>query len=422
LLHLAKLDTVLVPVTVGIIFLVLWLRQQFKPDYWWGIAAYLLLSLQAVFHATFIASIYFLDHAVRNLLPRFLADPLVAASEGYPNPAAWLSRLATATWPMLLVAGLFLVAGLGLLVWLRPMLERPLAKLFEKPQRWQQGIVAGVLLLMLGAAVSEQFLIVPSLDKTMQAVQLSRLYLTRAGLLAGGVGWLLLVYRTKSTVRFVTLFLLVSNFVPLYILGAGTSPDHFWVIRRFIPIAFPAFLLAIAWLIWFLWSWQLEKWGQAKWIMKLTAVTLLAVILAGFGQHLRFIARVVEYDGLTEQLTALASELPDEAILLIQTGTPAQQFSLPLWFLFDKTVFAIRGEVREDRLLETAVAHWQNAGRPVYWIATVETPPPVWPNWQQTHQFDYAIDVPQMETPLDRIPHQLERLQLQLDIYTLTKQ
>ena len=243
-----------------------------------------------------------------------------------------------------------------------------------------------------------------------------------AGLFIGVAGWLLLFSQTHSTVGFVALFLLVSNFAPLFVLGAGTSPEHFWVIRRFIPIAFPAFLLAMSWFIWFLWHWRWERWVQARWVTKVTAAALLVLILAGFGQHIRHIARVVEYDGLTEQLEALATELPDEAVLLMQRETPAQQLSLPLWFLFDKTVFAIQGDVKDDTLLETAVAHWQHEGKPVYWIATADTPPPTWQNWQQNYQFTYLIDVPQMEMPLHRIPHQLGRLQLQLDIYTFTEQ
>lgn len=422
LLHLAKLDTVLIPVTTGAIFLYFWLRRQFEPAYWWGIVVYLLLSLQALLHATFIATIYFLDHAVRNLLPAFIANPLAAAADGYPFPADWIGRFATANWPMLLLAGLSVPAGLGLLQWLRPTINQFLAKLVGQPRRWQQGIVMGMLVVTVGTAVSDQFFAPPALNSTMQAVHLSRLYLTRAGLLVGFLGILLLFYQANSTAKYVALVLLVGNVVPLYILGAGTSPDHFWVIRRFIPIAFPAFLLAMAALIWYLWSQVRTQWMPARWPMKIAAAGLLLVILTGFLQHIRFIVRVVEFDGLTGQLESFANEIPDEAVLLIQTGTPAQQFSLPLWFLFDKSVFSIRGEVREDVALETAVTNWQDNGRPVYWVATAETPPPRWQNWQQQHQFSYLIDVPQMERPLDRIPHQVERMQLQLDIYELIEQ
>lgn len=414
LLHLAKLDTVLVPVTFGLLFLYLWLRRQFKPAYWWGIGLYFALSLQAVWHASFVSTIYFLDHAVRNLLPKFIADALVTAAAGYPNPTVWTERFVAANWQMLLLTAVLLLGGWGILNKLRSFLGRGLGKLFKNPQRWQAGFVVGLLIVLGGTAVLHQISPMTALTKPLQAVHLSRLYLTRAGLLAGFSGWLLLIYRANSTRERSFLFIVAGNIFPLYILGAGTSPDHFWVIRRFMPIAFPAFLAATAWLIYFIWPRK-----QANWPRMVLAVILLAVMLAGFLQHIRFIAGVVEYAGLTEQLNMLAQELPDDAVLLIQTGTPAQQFSLPLWFLFDKSVFSIRGNVRQDARLETAVAYWQTTKQPVYWVGTTQTPPPVWQNWEQQFQFSQLIDVPKMETPLDHIPHQVEQFQLQLDVYKL---
>ncbi|MCP4422690.1 MAG: hypothetical protein GY805_39275 [Chloroflexi bacterium] len=422
LLHLTKLDTVLVPIIFGVVFLYLWLRQQFKPAYWWGIGTYFVLSLHAIWHASFIATIYFLDHAIRNLLPTFMADALVLATDGYPYPSDWLQRLTAVNWPTLLLAGVLLLASVAILKQLRPQLGRLLAKLYGQPQRWQQGIVLGFVIVLGGTIATNQFLETTTLAKTWHAIHLSRLYLTRIGLFIGAVGWLLLIYKLESTTKRIILFAILGTMTPLYVLGAGTSPDHFWTIRRFSPIVFPAFLLATAWLVCFIWPTQKPRqWArqQNKWARALLAVALLAVVLAGFLQHIRFIAGVVEYDGLTEQLNRLAQELPDDAILLLQTGTKAQQFSLPLWFLFDKNVYSIRGDVKQDVLLETAVSHWQAAARPVYWIGTTETPPPIWQGWEQQLQFTHHISVPKMETPLDRIPHQVKQFQLQLDIYEL---
>ncbi|VAW34389.1 hypothetical protein MNBD_CHLOROFLEXI01-3686 [hydrothermal vent metagenome] len=420
LLHLTKLDMVHVPIIFGILFIYLWLRQQFKPAYWWGAGIYLILSLQALLHASFIATIYFLDHAVRNLLPSFIADAVVVAADGYPYPSIWIRRFTAVNWPFLLLAGVLLLAGGVILKKLRPQIGQLLEKRFKQPQRWQQGIVVGLLIMVGGTAVSNQFPEISFFAEPLSAIHLTRLYLTRIGLLVGTVGWLLLIYRSESTIQRIIFFAILGMMSPLYILGAGTSPDHFWTIRRFLPIAFPALLMATAWLIWFIWpSRQMRP--QSKWPRALLSVGLLAIILAGFLQHIRFIARVVEYDGLTAQLNTLAQELPDNAVLLLQAGTQVQQLDLPLWFLFDKSVFSIRGEVREDVLLETAVSYWQNNDRPVYWIGTAETPPPVWQDWEQQLQFTHQISVPKMETPLGRIPHQVEQFQLQLDIYELVK-
>ena len=417
LLHLAKLDTVLVPPVFGLILVYLWLRGQLRPAYWWGVAVYLLLSLQALLHASFIATIYFLDHVIRNLLPAFVAERLIVAATDHPQPTAWLSRFVSANWLLLVFTVLLMVTGLYLLKMARPFLASHLARLFSQPGQWQRVGTIGLFVLLGITAVLLQFEVVPALNKTAGSVHLSRLYLTRAGLIVGLLGSLLLLYQARTTAQRIALFVIVGNIAPLYILGAGTSPDHFWVIRRFLPLTFPAFMLGMAWF-----AYMLASWPRGQWASKLAALGVIVLILAGFLQHIRYIANVTEYAGLTDQLETMAEELPDDAILLLQMGIPAQQFGLPLWFLFDKSIFSIRAEVREDPLLETAVSHWLMNGKAVYWIATAETPPPRWANWQQTLQFSYQIDVPEMERPLDRIPHQLQQLQMQLDVYALTEQ
>ncbi|MEZ4594919.1 MAG: hypothetical protein R3D55_27820 [Chloroflexota bacterium] len=240
LLSLAKLDTVLVPVLLGTLFLYLWLRQQFQPSYWWGMAVYIALNLQAIWHASFIATIYFLDHLIRSLLPEFLAEPLVAAATNHPYPTDWLSRLFAANWlPLLLGAG-----SLGLAIVLLRYGRQPLGQalnwLFQQPRRWQIGLPVGIGLLVLGTAVTSQISEPPLMFISEQAVQLTRLYLTRAGLVAGGAGLLLLIYQAETTAVRLALFLVLGNVIPLYALGAGTALDHFWVVRRFID-AFPAF-------------------------------------------------------------------------------------------------------------------------------------------------------------------------------------
>ena len=416
LLQLTKLDTVLIPVAFGIVFLYLWLQYQFKLSYWWGIGLYVALSLQSAWHASFISTTYFLDHAIRNLLPTFISQPLITATSGYSEPASWINRFLLANQAMLLLFALLLLGLWGILHGLRPHINRIFAHSLLQQKRTYQIVFILFSIAMIGVLFFSLILPIPALQQTQSAIHLSRLYLTRMGLLIAAVGWFLLIINLDTTIKRLTLFIIVFSIAPLYILGAGTSPDHFWVIRRFMPIAFPAFLVAMGWLIWFAASYR-----HAKWVMRGLWVTLLIVILAGFLQHIRYIGGIVEYEGLTQQLEEFNQELPDNAILLIQTGTQAQQLSLPLWLLFDKSVFSIRGKVLEDVQLETAVAFLQENNRPVFWVGTQETPPPIWQSWQQQHQFSYTIDVLKMETPLDRIPHETKQFQLQLDVYQLSK-
>ena len=414
LLHLAKLDTVLIPPTFGLVLLYLWLRRQFSPAYWWGIGVFLLLSLQAVWHASFIATIYFLDHAVRNLLPTFIADALVLAADGHPYPLDWLGRLWLVNWPAFLFAGIGLLALLGLLHWLKRPDNHVLTRLAAQAKRRQMELALLLSGIILVTAVLDWQLELTALEDTLWSVQLSRLYLTRAGLLLGMAGWLWLIYRLETMPQRAALLLLVSNILPLYLLGPGTAPDHFWVIRRFITITFPGFILAASYLIVSLWPRQ-----QQRWPLAILPLGLTAVLLLGFWQHTRFIAGVVEYEGLTEQLQTLADGLPSEAVLLWETPNSAQRLDLPLWFLFDKTIFTVRAEVKEEVALQTAVAHWVSNGRPVYWLAVNDLPPPAWAGWAISYSHSQTINTPLVETPRDHIPSRVQRFQAELNIYQL---
>ncbi|MCA9899234.1 MAG: hypothetical protein H6654_18950 [Ardenticatenaceae bacterium] len=414
LLSLAKLDTVLVPPLLIAAFLYLWLRGQFRPTYWWGIGIYLLLNLQAVLHATFIATIYFVDHLVRTLLPGFLAEPLAAAADGHPYPLDWLGRLWTANWHSFLLAALLLAAILFVLRYRQAQFGRGLAWLFQQPGRWQIGVSAGLGVMVVGTAVLSQTTELSLLAAPEQAVQLTRLYLTRAGLIAGALGLLLLIYQANTTAVRLTLFIGLGNIAPLYLLGAGTALDHFWVVRRFITAAFPLFILGMAWLIW-----QLRPRSRARWYVAVAPLGLLLLILAGFGQHLRWVAGVVEYYGLTEQLTELTNQFPPDAILLMDTDAKAQRLDLPLWFLFDQTVFTIRSDVREDVALQTAVTNWQANGRSVYWLAADGAVPPAWTANNRQLAFSQTIATPLMETPRDHIPVKLETFQILFDVYQI---
>ncbi|WP_420645707.1 ArnT family glycosyltransferase [Candidatus Leptofilum sp.] len=414
LLSLTKLDTVLIPPLLIATFLYLWLRQQFRPAYWWGIGIYLLLTLQAVWHATFIATIYFVDHLVRTLLPGFLAEPLAAAADGYPYPMDWLARLFAANWVPMLLTVLLLVLTILLLRYRQKQFGRGLGWLFQQPGRWQVGLSAGLGVIVVGTAVLSQTSELAILAPPEQAVRLTRLYLTRAGLVAGGIGLILLIYQAKTTAVRLTLFIAIGNIAPLYLLGAGTALDHFWVVRRFITVAFPLFIVGMAWLIW-----QLRPRDCVRWFVGIVPLGLLLLLLAGFGQHVRWIAGVVEYDGLTTQLATFTDRFPPEAILLMETGSQAQRLELPIWFLYDQTVFTIRQEVREEAALQTAVSHWQANGRPVFWLAANGVTPPAWSEGRRQLAFSQTIDTPLMETPRDHIPVKINRYQVPFDVYQL---
>jgi hypothetical protein len=417
LLHLAKLDTVLVPVSLVLFFLYHWIRRQFHTVYWWAVVPYLLLSLHALLHAFFIATIYFIDHAVRILLPQLFLNRIITAASGHPYPLDILNRLLRDNWGYLLLA-LLLVAGVvWLLRLLRQRLDRLLTQVMRR-QRWIQLATAvtlgGYALLTAVSATAAE----PSfLLEARWSGELTLLYLRPLGLLLGLIGLLVLIVRSNTTGTHFALVLLLGNTLPLFILGAGTAPDHFWVIRRYMTIAFPTFIFAAVWLLW-----GLRPRTYLPWVLVLIPVGLYVALAVGLWQRTSPMVRVVEYDGLTAQLEAFASSTSDDAVLLFGTGSRAQRLDLPLWLLFDKTVFTVRKEMVADPRLATAVSHWVTSGRPVYWLAADGGDVPNWPDWQADYTQTQIIAAPLVEAPLDRTPQHVGLYLVHLDVYRLLPQ
>lgn len=414
LLHLAKLDTVLIPAGLAIYFGALWLNGRFQPAHRWFLAAYLLLSAQALWHAFTIATIYFLDHAVRDLLPGFLAAPLAAAAAGHPYPGDILRRLLAANWPGFLAAAL-LAAALGWGIFrLRGRAAPLLARVAGHEQRLQTAVALLTAALLLAVVLANAALDPAVLAGASWSLSLTRLYLTRIGLVAGAAGLIFILYRYRSAGARFLLLAAGANMLPLYLLGAGTAPDHFWVVRRFVPIAFPALITGAAVLIW-----TLRPRTRRRWPLAVLPLGLLAALALGFWQHTGPMRSAADYAGLTGQLHALAGSFPDDAVLLLETGGPAQRLDLPLWFIFDRPIFTIRSEVKNEPALATAVLPWVENGRSLYWLAADGAAPPAWPGWRATPSHSQLIDTPLVETPADRIPRQIERFRVQLDIYQM---
>jgi hypothetical protein len=82
-MHLAKLDTVFVPMVLVLFLLYRYFRGRFSPALVAFTIAYGLASLHAALHAFFIATIYTLDQSLRLLLPEFIAQPIITAIDGY---------------------------------------------------------------------------------------------------------------------------------------------------------------------------------------------------------------------------------------------------------------------------------------------------------------------------------------------------
>ncbi len=425
LLHLIKMDTVLFPIGLLLFFGGLWLQKRWHPVYKWFWLTYLLFSIHAALHAFYIATIYFLDHLLRVLLPRTVAESVASVVGQLTQPNEILAQIWQAYGWVVTSVILFLMLFVSLLVWQNGRLQTIFAQTMSQQTRLQWGF--GLLLgsVAMGTTVSSIFPEATELFHTqLYTGGLSRLYLSRLGLGMGIVGVLFILITGRTRQHVFTLVMVLSNMLPLYFLGAGTAPDHFWVIRRFFPIAFPFLLTGTAVVVWGLaqWIWRLEIGNGGLAIRRALLILPLGIYLlvgAGLLQHTLPLFRAVDYDGLPEQLTIFATLFPDDAVLLFVHPQTGVRFDLPLWFAFDKQVYTLRDDVLHDAGLQTAVSYWQANGRDIFWVLSDDNTPPIWEGWKMSHARTVQISTPLVETSRDRIPQKTIPFTVQFDVYAI---
>jgi hypothetical protein len=404
LLHLSKLDTLFVPAVLLPLLLYAALSGRWRRDYTIFVLVYLVLIAHALVHALTIATIYTLDQVTRVLLPGPVAARIIAQVGTAREPAAIAARLLAGGWPLLIGAAAVALLASALLWWARASYRPGLARLGQHGGWLLLLIVALPVLLLAYAGLVYPWWPVPGLAATAETVTVTGWYLLPAGLLLGLVGLLqgfagdLMAKTSAARSRVPAWLLLFGNVLPLFLLGSGTYPDHFWAARRFVPVLFPALLLGAGGVVTLL---AVE--AGRRWVRWLLPAALAVALVAGTLQATMPVARAAEYAGLPAQLEALADDFAAGDVLLFLPGDEANRVALPLWLLHEQTVFQLRPEALAEPALAAQVAAWESGGRPVYLLYSSRDAP-----WLDglvaEYQFSRQIAVPQVELTVAGLP------------------
>ena len=148
-------------------------------------------------------------------------------------------------------------------------------------------------------------------------------------------GWLALVWRlsrSNEVSHLILLWVVVGGSAVVYLYEPNVSPDHYWAIRRFVPLVIPGFII-------------FSMYAASRLAAKLPrefAKLVAGVVLLFFG--LVFVRgdfrafSTAEYKGIYRQLESLAEKLPDDELILAD-GPPL--WLTPLYFTFQKKVIPV---------------------------------------------------------------------------------
>ncbi|MCS6801948.1 MAG: hypothetical protein RMM58_08415 [Chloroflexota bacterium] len=421
LVHLAKIDLVVLPAALAAALGWQWVRGRWSRCETALLVAYLLVVAQAAAHALLFARFYLLRIAldlaavagVRSALDLRALD---TANLDRPFALEQLGRLAAANWWVFVGPAGVLLLVLALMLLLRG--RAPWLRLPESP-RLNLALAGSVAALSFWAFFIRPIVVDTDLpaDPAVRAVVLANResfvqlgwYFTPLGLAAAVAGVtaigiarphpVLLLFAGAGAIS--ALILLTQSLV---------TPTHFWAFRRYLPLVVPVFSLGIAYLLF-----ALAHSARSR-RDRLLSIALGGVLALMLLWQARPILGETEYGGARRQLDALAEAIPADAVVLLAWSPAAERLAMPLHFAYGRTVFAIEEKAFHDPGLTAAVRRWHAEGRPVLYLRERSLPPA--PTVREPIA-TVAFDVPALERPLDRLPRQWERLRFTVDLYRL---
>ncbi len=207
-------------------------------------------------------------------------------------------------------------------------------------------------------------------------------YLSPLGVWLGVVGSCLLLWRVDRTTA---LILAVGwLFGALYLWNVRANPTHVYVMRRYVPAVVPFLLFCGAYLVGALLG-ERDRWRWRGWQTALGLILALAW-LGGLAWSARGFVSQVDMAGISAEIDAFATELPEQSVLLFNDPALIGQgdiWGTPLRFVYGHETYGLRGLDGVDAsLLAGTIEGWLAEGRAVVWLGD--------PAWLTAQGFDFS--------------------------------
>ncbi len=365
---LVRID-ILIMLPIFVLFIVaLWGRGWQKSN-WWFLLPFTFLIIHSLSHGIVLSAPYFYEHIGFGLriLSRSWLVPVLAVLIGtiflvlvyyFKGRFSGLERFQRSL-QMTLIALILLGALYGWFI-------RPLG---------------GQSLLVMDA-FSQSTILLANHENFLRLGW----YLFPTGVWFGIIGCCLLIWHAQwKTAVLLAVGLLFSA---LYLWDVRANPHHVYVMRRYVPVAFPFFILCGAYLLGWLVKWP-RDWQSLPPLRFFLGMILAVIWLFGLGWSARGFISQVDHFGVYDQLVALEEAFDPNSILVFNDQSPVglgDFWGTPLKFIFGHDVYSLRDpEILHSPQLVEMIEIWQNNGRSVVWIGES--------TWLENHGFPYQQEI-----------------------------
>ena len=360
-------------------------------------------------------------------------------------PLAVLMGLAAAYYlgPMKAYAGtlLFWMGGpKGVALAIAAMVALGIAARFAR-SRWtatmarlRQALPSVLIVIVMGAAAYAFFLREPSgrlAGHDALALRIFTWYVGVAGLAAAVIGFSLVTWR--SFWRDPALLASTAVLALFFFYRIRIVPEHFWMVRRYLPVILPMTCLLAAYAALFGFErWRHRRprptggtprrWPAAMQVVRQFALPGLFLAFLGwqFAGATRAIAHHVEYAGLIPQLESLAGRFGDRDLVLVEprNSSDAHVLATPLAYIYARHVLLVSSPRPDRRMFEQFLAWASTSYDHVYLVAEggLDVASPV---MSVVPVGKMAFSIPEYESALNAYPKAVRQKKFALNIYTL---
>ncbi|MDX1416467.1 MAG: hypothetical protein R3293_19865 [Candidatus Promineifilaceae bacterium] len=368
LLFLVRIDVLIMLPIIGLLLIALWAGGWRSSD-WWFAVSFIVLVIQSFLHAAVLSAPYFYEHI------------------GFGLRIFWRS------WLIPLAA---LLIGLIFIVLVYYFRGR-----FFQLSRFQKPLKIFIIGLVLIVAIYGWFIrpyfgeqvVVPDAYSNSILILTNhenwiRLgwYLSPIGIWLGVLGMCLLIWHVKwKTILIVAVGLLFSA---LYLWDVRANPHHVYVMRRYVPIVLPFFIVSAAYLLgWFfelIQEWRSQR-PLIRYVFLATGIVIGAIWILGLVWMARGFVSQIDHEGAFAQLAAIENDLPPNSVLIFYDESAVglgDFWGTPLKYIFGHEVYKLRRlEENIDGPLVELIEIWQNNNRSVVWVGD--------PTWLDNNGFRY---------------------------------
>jgi hypothetical protein len=242
-------------------------------------------------------------------------------------------------------------------------------------------------------------------------------YVTVPGLLAALLGFVLLARRDFW--RAPEIFTTVALFSFFFFYKIRIVSDHFWMARRFLPVILPgALLFAAAAAV----SGARGGWAPTRVVRGTIGLAFLLLLATQYTRAAKPVLPHVEYAGVIARLEALAGEVRDRDLLVVEArnASDTHVLALPLAYIYARHVLVLNSP-KPDKAAFAGFLDWARTRYERVLFMGGGGTDLLSPAWDARALASERFQIPEYDAPADAYPRFVQRKEFDYSLYELTR-